>query len=114
MLSWVLHATNEGHANAAGPKADEEKGRYRLCFRNPPFQLVFFFLNMKGGIGNKRGRGGRGGKTPAKVVDKWWSSIEEDDPISLEPIADLSYEPINIRADDKVGLHTYTQGPARK
>ena len=47
-----------------------------------------------------RGRG-RGGAS-RKVVRKWWASIEEDDVISLEPISQLKYEPINIKSDDKV------------
>ena len=37
---------------------------------------------------SKRGRRGRTGK--------WWHSLEDDDPISLEPLADLLYAPFAV------------------
>lgn len=52
----------------------------------------------------KNQRGGRGRKKADKDPSRWWRSSEEDDPISLEPIAELLYEPINIKSDDKVLL----------
>lgn len=33
---------------------------------------------------------------------KWWHALEEDDPITLEPVRELSYEPFKLNADESV------------
>ena len=33
---------------------------------------------------------------------KWWRALDDDDPISLEPLRQLSYEPFELIADESV------------
>jgi hypothetical protein len=76
-----------------------------------------------GGHGEGGGRGGKGGKkdaahaallappaTPAargrsgKKGLRWWHAVDEMDPISLEPIADLAYPPFELAIAPAAGV----------
>eukprot|EP00960_Hanusia_phi_P022844 675204-Hanusia_phi.AAC.14 len=35
---------------------------------------------------------------------KWWKLLQEDDPISLEPISQLRYEPFDLKANDDISV----------
>ena len=35
---------------------------------------------------------------------KWWKTLQEDDPISLEPISQLGYEPFDLKANGDISV----------
>ena len=37
------------------------------------------------------------GLSQASLGDRWWGAVEDDDPISMEPIAELKYPPFNLK-----------------
>ena len=37
------------------------------------------------------------GLSQASLGDRWWGAIEDDDPISMEPIAELKYPPFDLK-----------------
>jgi hypothetical protein len=49
-------------------------------------------------LATDRGRGKKSAKGGPKASPSWWRSLTGDDIISLEPLADLPYEPFELRA----------------
>jgi hypothetical protein len=53
----------------------------------------------KGGRGGARGGGGtRGGRSKARHADRWWKTLEDVDPISMEPLSGLRYPPVQVNS----------------
>jgi hypothetical protein len=79
------------------------------------------------GRGRGRGGGGGGGSAAAQQVlanhaekqhgdgpkakgGRWWESLSEEDPISLEPLAELNYPPFPLLNDDESRVATHFDG----
>ena len=45
---------------------------------------------------------------------KWWHDLEDDDPITLEPLRTLSYEPFELRPDKATYKSALAPGNTRK
>jgi len=79
---------SEQQEQQAKPKANR-KGRGKGKEEQPP-------AADKQRKGDSKGsKGGKGGR-------KWWRDLEGDDPISLDPLSQLRYEPFQLPADDSV------------
>ena len=62
------------------------------------------------------GRGGRGGRAGAgrgrarRTNHYWWHKLEEIDPISMEPLSDLRYPPLQLFVDEEGTVEQWFDG----
>lgn len=66
----------------------------------------------RGGPPGRRGRGrGRGrGHGRTRRADCWWRTLDDVDPISMEPLSDLRYPPLQLPVDEEGTVEQWFDG----
>lgn len=64
-----------------------------------------------GGRGTGGGRsGGRRGRGRTRHPDRWWCKLEDIDPISMEPLSELRYPPLQLPVDEGGSVQQWFDG----
>ena len=64
-----------------------------------------------GGRGDgRRGGSGRGGSRKAASLQEWWRRMPDTDPISLEPLSQNPYPPLNLSPDEAGTVEQWFDG----